>query len=235
MENTKFLDKRKWIGDLARGKSYVDIGGLWGTTGETITTADAGGARSVTLADVQPRGHRLWNDMEAHCKAQGLTRYRKIQADVLTRAGVKSIGMHDIVHCSGIMYHVPDIFQFVGNLASLARTHLIIGSVVMPEVIENEFGRLDFPPDVAMLTPLLTDKSKAIVAKYLEDEGRTASGITKQGRDFIDKDGKAATGPWWWLFSGEFMARAMALYGMKILAAGPQRGGISYTVIAERS
>ncbi|MEO8839534.1 MAG: hypothetical protein ABI351_12580 [Herbaspirillum sp.] len=59
--------------------------------------------------------------------------------------------VHEVVHCSGIIYHVPDPYRMLVNLRKLTAEHLILTSMVVPERIKNREGKMEFPPIVRYL------------------------------------------------------------------------------------
>jgi hypothetical protein len=230
MEQPRRLNKRHLIRKHAPGLSYVDIGGLWGTTGETVTTAlDAGASRAV-MADIQPPGGVWWQKFEAHCAERGVEGYEEMQVDICAPDAPERLGTFDFVHCSGVMYHVADLFRFVGNLVAVTNKYLLLSSVVMPDEIRGPTGVVRFGPDNAYLTPSLTTENKQIIGDYLTEKGLKAEGVNEP-IEFI-RSGQPKFGPWWWLFSSEFMTRLVKLYGLKILAQGQTPQGNGYTVLA---
>ncbi|MBO0846884.1 MAG: hypothetical protein J2P22_15870 [Nocardioides sp.] len=230
MASNEIIHKRQLIRAHVAGMTYVDIGGLWGTTNETVTTAIQGGASHATMADLHPLGNRWWKAFEDHCEAKGVSGYSEKWVDICSPDAPADLGTYDFVHCSGVMYHVPDLFAFIGNLRAVTNQLLLLSSEVMPDRITNARGTLEFGPDHSYLTPVLSEENRAIVAEYLQSDGRRAGGLTYDAPFF--SDGKARTGPWWWLFSGEFMSRIVSLFDMEILAEGVRRKGRGYTVLA---
>jgi hypothetical protein len=156
--------KDRWIETLSAGKSFMDVGGLWGTRNEKVSTALKAGARKATMADIAPLDHQLWRDFDEHCKQRGVTGYARTRLDVVEPPTDYSALVHDVVHCSGIIYHVPDPYRMLANLRKLAGEHLIITSMVVPERIKNRMGKLEFPADHAAFVPSLTETTRAIVA-----------------------------------------------------------------------
>jgi hypothetical protein len=227
MANPAVLNKRKLITDHAAGLSYVDIGGLWGTKGETVTTALAAGASRAAMADKKPLGNVWWQRFAAHSAERGFTDYDEIWVDICAPDARDRLGSFDFVHCSGVMYHVPDLLEFVGTLVAVTKKYLLLSSVVMPPQI----GPMSFGPDDARLAPILSDENMQALRDYLQDQGIEAEGVTRPA-EFM-RDGSARTGPWWWLFSGEFMSRVVSLFGLNVLAEGRTPKGHGYTVFAE--
>lgn len=230
MADSRPLNKRQLIKEHAAGLSYVDVGGLWGTKGETVTTAAQGGASRLTMADIQTPGGEWWQKFEAHCAERGVSDYDEVQVDICAPDAPARLGRHDFVHCAGVMYHVADLFRFVGNLVEVTDKYLLLSSVVMPNEIVVDSGRLAFGTDHAYLAPLLTPEHRAVVGDYWAERGFTADGINKP-IDYI-VDGRPRFTPWWWLFSAGFMSRVVALYGLEVVAEGATPQGNGHTVFA---
>ena len=43
-----------WVREVAQGATFAEVGGLWGTANEQVTTAALAGARSTTMIDIAP-------------------------------------------------------------------------------------------------------------------------------------------------------------------------------------
>ena len=233
MTKAKALNKRKMITRHVEGLSFIDIGGLWGTKGEMVTTALKGGASRAVMADIQTPGGVWWQRFEERCAELGVDGYEELQADICAPDAPEVLGTFEFVHCAGVMYHVADLFQFVGNLVAVTEKYLLLSSVVMPDLIEGPSGSVSFGPDHAYLAPILSEENKRTIGEYLGDRGLQADGVNHP-IDYI-KDGRPRFTPWWWLFSSSFMTRLLELYGMEILAQGPSRAGNAHTVFARVS
>ncbi len=231
MSTTSPVNKRRLIQDHVAGKSFVDIGGLWGTKGEMVTTAAAGGAERLMMADIQAPGNTWWQKFEARCAEKGVDNCEQLQVDICAPDAPSRLGQFDVVHCAGVMYHVADLFQFVGNLVSVTREHLVLSSVVMPDEIQGPAGALSFGPDHAYLAPVLSEQNRNVVLGHLRAHDLKAAGLTDSAAYF--DQGRTRFGPWWWLFSGTFMSALVRLHGLDVIAEGPSRGGHAYTVFAK--
>ncbi len=55
--------REQWVATAAVGKSFAEVGGLWGTVNEQVTVAAAAGATATTMIDVAPSDGR-----EDHCR-----------------------------------------------------------------------------------------------------------------------------------------------------------------------
>ena len=89
---------------------------------------------------------------------------------------------------------------------------------------------MSFGPDQAYLSPILSAENRRAVAEYLTEKGLRAEGVN-EGAEYV-KDGQPRFGPWWWLYSSEFMTRIVRVYGLDILDAGQSPKGNAYTVFA---
>lgn len=49
-----------YIRQVVAGKSFADVGGLWGTVNEKVSVAHAHGARTLSMIDVSPPDSELW-------------------------------------------------------------------------------------------------------------------------------------------------------------------------------
>lgn len=225
------LRKRKLVTDHVAGLSFVDIGGLWGTRGEMVTTAVQGGATRTAMADIQQPGGLWWQRFAKHCAERGVSGYEELQVDICAPDAPQVLGSFDFVHCSGVMYHVADLFRFVGNLISVTDRYLLLSSVVMPEHLQNAAGSIEFGPDSAYLAPLLADQDRDVVLEYLRENELKAAGLTDD-QPFFDGT-RPRSGPWWWLFSGSFMSGVVRLHGLEVLAEGRSPNGLAHTVFAQ--
>jgi hypothetical protein len=230
-EELRRLNKRSLIKKHVSGLSFVDIGGLWGTSGETVTTALLAGASRGVMADIQEPGGVWWQKFEAHCAELGVEDYEELQVDICAPDAPERLGSFEFVHCSGVMYHVPDLFRFMGNLVSVTAKYLLLSSVVMPTQIRGPSATLSFGPDHAYLAPILSPENRRAVADYLTEKGLRAAGVNESG-EYL-KQGQPRFGPWWWLFSSEFMIRLVRMYDLEILAAGQSPKGNAYTIFAQ--
>ena len=182
------------------------------------------------MADIQELGGPWWQRFEAHCTELGVEGYEELQVDICAPDAPGRLGTFDFVHCSGVMYHVADLFRFVGNLVSVADKYLLLSSVVMPKEIRTPSGTVSFAPDCAYLAPILSPDTRRVVAEYLAEKGLKAKGVTEPA-EYLN-DGRPRSSPWWWLFTSDFMIDIVRMYGLEILAAGQSPRGNAFTVFA---
>jgi hypothetical protein len=230
MGQPRQLKKINVIKNHVAGLSFVDIGGLWGTNGEMVTPALRSGASRGVMADIHAPTSHWWKKFEARCAERGIEGYEELQVDICAPDASGRLGTFDFVHCSGVMYHVPDLFRFLGNLVSVTGKYLLLSSVVMPDQIRGPSGALSFGPDHAYLAPVLSAENQRVIGEYLAEKGVNASWVDEP-TEYL-QDGRPRYGPWWWLFSSDFMTRVVRLYGLEILAEGPTPRGHGYNVFA---
>ncbi|MGH8233685.1 MAG: hypothetical protein ACREPU_05745 [Rhodanobacteraceae bacterium] len=227
--------KDQWIAELVAGKSFMDVGGLWGTKNEKVSVAVNAGAARTTMADIAPLGHALWNDFDARCARLGIHGYAKRHLDIVELAQEVAEVHHQIVHCSGIIYHVPDPYRMLANLRRVTDEHLILTSMVVPESIENAAGHLTFPRDRAVFVPSMTEATRAIVATHFRGHDVSIDAITRpMTENWRWPDGVPNYGPWWWLMSPDYLCGLLEVAGFGIEDTCWSWEGLSYSVLARR-
>jgi hypothetical protein len=217
-----------------KGRSFVDVGGLWNTINEMVTTAlDAGAARAVML-DSMSEQSPWWAKFDQHCADKGKYQYEKIVRDITAPNPRDEIGCFDVVHCSGVMYHVPDIFGFIKNLLSITNEYLFLGSQVFPSRIESPVGVIELSDDEALCTPCLTDRNLDILRSYFSIGNRKGEGISSDAL-FIDEIALCPKfGPWWWLYTKGFMCRIVGLFPIEIVEEGGSPNGRVYQILMKK-
>lgn len=212
------LEKHKWIAELAEGRSFVDVGGLWGTVNETVSIASKAGARSTTMADIQAMGNEWWQKFDQRCSELGVSGYDCRNIDICDPSTLSDVEKFDFVHCSGIMYHVSDPIQFIQNLMGITNEYLLISSMTIPTVIENKDGRLDSPEGSAHLVHMLPDQARKVLANYLVSKGMKEDIVSrKTPKELFHENGSVRTGPWWWIYSPETMDAMCEMCGLEII------------------
>ncbi|MHB1058751.1 MAG: hypothetical protein ACYC0F_12820 [Rhodanobacter sp.] len=224
--------KDAWITRLVPGKSFMDVGGLWGTRNEKVSVALKAGATRATMADIAPLDHSLWRDFDNHCVQLGVGGYDKVRLDIVEPGNDAESLRHDVVHCSGIIYHLPDPYRMLANLRRIAGERLIITSMVVPEHIENAAGSLDFPADRAAFVPSLTEQTRAIVAEHFRQAGVSVGAITQPlDEAWLWPDGNPNFGPWWWLMSPPFLRGVATVAGFIVEDECWSWEGLSYSFL----
>jgi SAM-dependent methyltransferase len=114
---------------FAAGRSFADIGCMWGVDGAIAFLAEETGATSVTAVDLMPASRRF----ETERARRGST-VRFIQGDVHDEKVIGVIGRHDLVWCSGVLYHAPNPLLTLARLHAITGELLILATETIPEV-----------------------------------------------------------------------------------------------------
>jgi hypothetical protein len=121
--------RAKWVAEQTPGRSFVDVGCMWNIHGELCFLAEESGATQVTGFD----GMAPTEEFAArHRAAQSKVRF--VQGDLHDPVSVEEIGVHDVVLCSGVIYHSPNPWQCVEHLQRLCGDVLMLGSHTIPEL-----------------------------------------------------------------------------------------------------
>lgn len=185
-----------YIARVVGGKSFADVGGLWGTINEKVSVAHCNGAMQLTMIDVSAPGHRLWQLFEERRRALGLPEVSCISADIVQLAETSECPQFDVVHCSGVLYHVPDPMRFLAALRRVTREYLVLTTAVTATKVTSAAGNLEVPSTACLFLPALQGEERRVVDSYWRQfVGDAAMGLTQQIAAWDVED----FAPWWWL------------------------------------
>jgi hypothetical protein len=119
----------EYIRRHAPGKSFADIGCMWGVNGEYSFIAEEAGAVSVKAVDVFGPTPEFEDK-----KHQRRSRVEFILGDIARRETISRIGVVDVVFCAGVLYHHPSPFDLLVALRRICRETLILRTSTIPEV-----------------------------------------------------------------------------------------------------
>ena len=199
-----------------KGKTFAEVGGLWGTINEQVTTAGLAGASQLTMIDVAPPETGLWTLFEERCASMGIADVAQINGSIDDPATVERAGSCDVVGCNGVRYHCPDPIRTLLNLRRVTKDTLILGTVTIPETVATSAGTLETAPGSALPVPALNASHLAIVAQWLRELGDIhiqADGITNGVTWDLDD-----YSPWWWLFTRDHVAALLRIAGFEVEA-----------------
>lgn len=138
------------IGDYARipdlvrqyasGRSFVDVGCMWGVNGEYSFLAEAAGATSVTSVDV----FGPTPEFEEKRLARNSS-VRFVLGDATRRETIDAIGAADVVFCAGVLYHHPSPFDVLTALRRICGETLILRTATIPEIPGLTNGAVYYP------------------------------------------------------------------------------------------
>ena len=120
---------------LAAGKTFCDVGCMWKVNGRIAFVAEEAGATAVTGVDVMP----ATAEFEAeHTRRSSQIRF--VHGDLHDPTTVAEVGAHDVVWCSGVLYHAPNPVLTLQRLRELTRELLILQTMTLPELPGVEPG-----------------------------------------------------------------------------------------------
>ena len=212
----------EYLARVVRGKTFCDVGGLWGTLYEKVSVARDLGATELTMLDAARPNHELWSKFHDRMSSLGIERCNCITADISIVRGIA----FDVVHCSGVLYHHPNPLSVLAALKSVTREHLVLTSVVTPERVENERGLFVLPSSAAVFVPALSKIDRAILAAHWKARGVEACGLTQPG-EYRPND----FGPWWWLFTVPALRAMCECAGFRIRDADYTWDSKAYTLL----
>jgi SAM-dependent methyltransferase len=125
---------------LAPGKSFLDVGALWGVHGRISFLAETAGATRVTAIDLSEATPEF---LEAKDRRGSNVRF--VRADLHDADAGERVGPHDVVWCSGVLYHCPDPVRSIACLKRLTLERLVILTASLPEVPGAPNGAVFFP------------------------------------------------------------------------------------------
>jgi hypothetical protein len=212
-----FTDLRdEYMSRVTAGKTFADVGGLWGVVNEKVSVARKYRATSVSMLDVTVKEGDLWEQFRARMEALGIEKYDCISANVWDPQIPKLVQPFDVVHCSGVLFHHPNPMLMLAALRSITREHLVLTSCITQEIIENEKGRYVIPPSGLLFVPALSDVEREILKSYWEGIGAAAHGLTEKVTYRLDD-----FSTWWWLPTAPALVARCEAAGFKISDCGP--------------
>ena len=139
----------EYIRQYVPGKSFVDIGCMWGVNGEYSFIAEKEGAAEVKAVDVfGPTPEFETKKQERNSSVEF------ILGDASHPSTIERIGVMDIVFCAGVLYHHPSPFDLLVALRRMCRHTLILRTATILEI-----GGL---PNSAVYFPMLKDKARQL-------------------------------------------------------------------------
>ncbi|MFL5868641.1 MAG: class I SAM-dependent methyltransferase [Thermoleophilaceae bacterium] len=128
------------VAELAPGKSFVDIGGIWGIHGDIAFRAERAGATRAVVVD----GMDPVEEFQTEHRERGSS-VEYVQGDLHDPVIVDQLGAFDVVWCSGVIYHSPNPYLQIEHLRRLCSERLMVSSRVIPELPGFEGACLWYP------------------------------------------------------------------------------------------
>jgi hypothetical protein len=179
----------------APGRGFLDVGCMWNVHGGIAFLAEEAGATRVTGIDVMAPTPQF--EAEHARRASGV---RFVRGDVHDPATVAEAGRHDVVWCSGVLYHVPDPVLTLRRLGELTGETLLLSTETLPEVPGL--------PGACVLYPALDAAGRA---DYAAVRSGKRLGVTTP----FEPDAGYAN--WWWGITPSALRGMLAVAGLELL------------------
>ena len=186
----------EYIRKHAAGKSFADIGCMWGVNGEYAFIAESAGATRVVAVDVF--GPTPEFD-EKHSARQSSVEF--VLGDITRSETLLRVGEIDVVFCAGVLYHHPSPFDLLVALRRICRETLILRTSTIPEVRGL--------PNAAIYFPMLDARSRQLW-------NLTSLGVLHQAgisNEFQPQDGY---GNWFWGLTPSCLESLLATAGFRV-------------------
>jgi len=172
-----------WVREHAPGRSFADVGGLFAHAGNVAFAAERAGATAVTEFDA---GDAHLTGFTARHEAEG-SRIRVVQGDLEDPVSVERLGPHDVVWCTGVVYHTPNPVRQLMLLRTVTRELLYLGTHTIPEVPGLRHACVYYPH-------LDAGDRRAYAAPHWEPE---REGMVGLGTPFDDAPMHGHANFWW--------------------------------------
>jgi SAM-dependent methyltransferase len=169
-------DREAVVREHAGGRSFLDVGCMWSVHGRIAFVAEEAGAEGVTGIDVMGETPEFQAE-----RARRGSDVRFVQGDLHDPAVLEAAGLHDVVWCSGVLYHAPNPVLTLERLRSVCRGTLLLATETLPDV--------PGVPGACVLYPALDDRGRRA---YASAPGGRALGVTEP------YDAEAGYGNWFW-------------------------------------
>ncbi|MEA2181064.1 MAG: tRNA (mo5U34)-methyltransferase [Solirubrobacteraceae bacterium] len=174
--------REELIARHVKGRSFVDIGCMWTINGALCFAAEDAGAARVTGVDVMGPSDEFTTE-----KRRRASKMRFVQGDVHDPATVAEIGRHDVVWCSGVLYHAPHPLLTLERLRELTGGTLLLAT----ETVAETPGR----------------RGTIVIAPGTEEHPNAEPA----------RGPNAGYGPWYWGFAPSALRTMLALSGFQIV------------------
>jgi methyltransferase family protein len=194
----------------APGRSFADVGAMWGIHGALSFLAEESGATSVTAVDMMP----ATEEFQARHAEQG-SKIRFVNGDLHDPAVLEEVGKHDVVFCAGVLYHAPNPIHTLECLAQITGDTLLLLTAAIPEIPGVENGCVFYPglsPASRKLHAPATEGPRLGITHPFQRKGseREEHGAGKSGT--YDN--------WWWGITPSALGGMLEATGFEVLEMG---------------
>jgi len=181
------------IKEHVSGKSFADIGCMWGLEGKFCFYAAECGASKVVGVDVFPA-----SDHFKERQKQWQSTVKFVRGDINDKLTQEQVGLIDVVMCAGVLYHTPEPFQMLQSLRNICGQTLILSTNVVPEVPGTK--------NMAILYPFLNASQRK----------RWDLGVGIQMAITQPYDESGGYGNWFWGLTPSCTESLLALAGFEV-------------------
>lgn len=181
----------------AAGRSFADVGCMWGVNGEFAFIAEEAGATRVIGIDV----FGPTPEFEQKRVARG-SRAEFVLGDISRAETLARVGQVDVVLCAGVLYHHPSPFDLLVALRRICRETLILRTSTIPEI--------DGLPNAAVYFPMLSAEARRFWS--LE-----RLGVLHQAGISDEFSAEAGYGNWFWGLTPSCLESLLKTAGFRIL------------------
>ena len=233
---SKLISTDELVQGCCKGKSFIDVGPLWTLANEKLSTAYNAGATSLTAFDTYPSYAPEWTDLRSRLRGFGIEDVRCITGAATSPSFFQDCGVHDVVYCSGVIYHLASPMILLENLYKVTSDTLILNSMTVPEVIENEAGRIDLGDAGALFVPALVGDQLEIVKTRFDSFALKVHAInTSYGQPWYWAPGQVNFGPWWWLLTPSLISKMLETAGFRVEEVGETWPGRAHAFVCKRT
>ena len=187
----------EYIRNHAPGKSFADIGCMWGVNGEYAFLAEEAGATRVLGVDV----FGPTPEFEEKRTSRG-SKVEFVLGDISRPETFLRVGQVDVVFCAGVLYHHPSPFDLLVALRRICRETLILRTSTIPEVRGL--------PNAAVYFPMLDERGRELW-------NLKSLGLLHQvgiSNEFQPKEGY---GNWFWGLTPSCLESLLKTAGFKVV------------------
>ncbi|GAC1440088.1 MAG: hypothetical protein NVSMB58_37100 [Terriglobales bacterium] len=159
--------RERFITRVARGKDFIDVGGLSNVIYERISSAYYAGAKKLCMLDIEGPDCSWWSDLRMRLRDRQINDCDFISCNFLT----SDLPKYDIVHSSGILYHLPSPLLYIKRLHEITREYCILTSVTINDVLRHGAKELRVPDGSVIFLPALAGDELDIVSGWFRAAG----------------------------------------------------------------
>lgn len=185
-----------YIREHAPGRSFVDVGCMWGVNGEYAFIAEDAGATEVKGIDV----FGPTPEFEAEKESRGSS-VEFILGDASQPGTIARVGVADVVFCAGVLYHHPSPFDLLVALRRMCRRTLILRTSTIPEV--------EGMPNAAVYFPMLDERGRRLW-------NLSSLGVPQQVGITGGFEPREGYGNWFWGLTPSCLASLLETAGFRV-------------------